>query len=295
MQKAIKISIILFLILNPILFSESYESFSYYPYELSWYSDGSQLLGLTVLGLYSFTALADEYDHSSGAEQQDLHSNDYFQLNQINGFDRFFWQPYNSSLNSVSNFLVFFAVGAGGVGTIMAPTLSLSQRVITFGMYSEVILWILDIQFLIKYLSPRYRPYNYDENTPLELLNSENSWQSFPSGHTMYAFAGATFLHSLYNDLYPGQKKWPLIGAYSLAGTVAALRVASGKHFATDVMAGAAIGGAIGWIIPHLNSYFYKRRRNGPVSDSSALLDSIRLVPISGSAGFPSVGLLISY
>ena len=39
---------------------------------------------------------------------------------------------------------------------------------------------------------------------------------------------------------------------YALAATTGALRVAAHKHFPTDVLAGAALGSAIGWFVPQL-------------------------------------------
>ena len=42
-------------------------------------------------------------------------------------------------------------------------------------------------------------------------------------------------------------------GAVLIPATAAYLRVQSGKHFPTDVMAGYAVGAAIGWLVPHLH------------------------------------------
>ena len=40
---------------------------------------------------------------------------------------------------------------------------------------------------------------------------------------------------------------------YAGAVGVAALRVAAGKHFPTDVVAGAALGSAVGWLVPTIH------------------------------------------
>lgn len=61
---------------------------------------------------------------------------------------------------------------------------------------------------------------------------------SFPSGHTAQAFVAATFLHKELGDesvLYS-------IAGYSLATTIGLFRMANNKHWASDVLAGAAIG-----------------------------------------------------
>lgn len=57
---------------------------------------------------------------------------------------------------------------------------------------------------------------------------------SFPSGHTITAFAVAVSLSPYYPDFAPA--------LYFLAASIAASRILLGMHFLSDVMAGAAIG-----------------------------------------------------
>jgi hypothetical protein len=57
---------------------------------------------------------------------------------------------------------------------------------------------------------------------------------SFPSGHTMGAFAGASFIDRRYGRMFG-------IPAYALAGLTGYSRVKSDWHFADDVVAGASI------------------------------------------------------
>ena len=62
---------------------------------------------------------------------------------------------------------------------------------------------------------------------------------SYPSGHTATSFMCATMLHKEY-----GQTVSPWIGAagYGIAATTGIFRVASNRHWCSDVMCGAAIG-----------------------------------------------------
>jgi len=59
--------------------------------------------------------------------------------------------------------------------------------------------------------------------------------QSFPSGHSASAFAGAAFLQRRYGWSYG-------VPAYAAATFVAWSRVESKRHYASDVIAGGAIG-----------------------------------------------------
>ena len=64
---------------------------------------------------------------------------------------------------------------------------------------------------------------------------------AFPSGHTAYAFAGATLLGNRYPKL-----RIPL---YIGAGLVGLTRIYLGRHYASDVIAGAAVGTITGALI----------------------------------------------
>ncbi|MDR2232187.1 MAG: phosphatase PAP2 family protein [Tannerella sp.] len=62
--------------------------------------------------------------------------------------------------------------------------------------------------------------------------------QSFPSGHTAFAFTGAHILYKEYKDLSP----WIGIAGYATATTVGAMRILNRKHRLSDVVAGAGVG-----------------------------------------------------
>jgi undecaprenyl-diphosphatase len=67
---------------------------------------------------------------------------------------------------------------------------------------------------------------------------------SFPSGHTITAFAVAVSLSIFYPELS--------VGLLFCAVSVAISRVMLGMHFLTDVLAGALLGSALAYVSDHL-------------------------------------------
>lgn len=101
----------------------------------------------------------------------------------------------------------------------------------------------------------RIRPWAYNEDVPLENKKGKDIKKSFFSGHTSTSFAGAIFFAKVFNDFYPDSQWKPYVwgGSIALASTVGYLRVRAGRHFPTDVLVGALVGGAIGYFVPELH------------------------------------------
>jgi len=85
-----------------------------------------------------------------------------------------------------------------------------------------------------------------------------SSNNSFPSGHTATAFAGAEFMYQEYKD----QSVWYGIAAYGVAAGTGVFRMYNNRHWLTDVVAGAGIGilstKAAYWIYPYLQHKVFK-------------------------------------
>lgn len=77
----------------------------------------------------------------------------------------------------------------------------------------------------IKYTVARQRPDGSARN-------------SFPSGHTATSFMAAAMLHEEYGWRSP----WFSFGGYAIAAATGVSRIINNRHWATDVIAGAAIG-----------------------------------------------------
>mgnify|MGYP002381913161 CR=1 FL=1 len=83
----------------------------------------------------------------------------------------------------------------------------------------------------------RPRPCAISKNCWADLLPPDQF--SFPSGHSITAFAVATSLGMFYPDL--------MIGVMFCAFSVALSRIMLGMHFLSDVIAGSLIGAALGY------------------------------------------------
>lgn len=93
------------------------------------------------------------------------------------------------------------------------------------------------------------------KHTVSEWRPDDTDTRSFPSGHSMFAFAGANTLRHEYGHLSP----WVSIGGYGLAAFVAADRIRQDRHFTHDVLAGAAIGTLSSELCYYLKSKLIKQ------------------------------------
>lgn len=156
--------------------------------------------------------------------------------------------PYNGSLDLVSDITQYAAFLLPGALLFLAP----EQDPVTLGfLYAESVLFSYGMKNILKSLISRARPYCYYAFSGDE----REDYRSFPSGHTVMAFTGAGFLTTSLLILNP-DSPWalPLAGvSIALATVTSVLRVASGNHYITDVLAGAALGSLSGVIIPLLH------------------------------------------
>src|SRR6266540_4257732 len=106
--------------------------------------------------------------------------------------------------------------------------------------------WSFAASDWLKVLAHRNRPVLYTAGAPAAASDPDTR-RSFPSGHAAVAFAAATsYAVMAARERLPHRTRNTVL-LYTGAVGVAALRVAGGKHFPTDVAGGAALGVAIGW------------------------------------------------
>ena len=122
-------------------------------------------------------------------------------------------------------------------------------------MWGETMLLQSGLNELVKGLSNRTRPYVYDEHTPLNKKTTSDARASFYSGHTSTTAAMSFFTAKVFSD-YLEDRRTRIIfwgTAVTLPVAVGVLRVESGRHFPSDVIAGYITGAAIGYLVPELH------------------------------------------
>lgn len=97
-----------------------------------------------------------------------------------------------------------------------------------------------------------------------ETVDLGDGGASFPSGHTTQAFAVATVIASHYDSL------WIKGAAYAIAGLVGLSRMQENAHYASDVLAGALIGAAVGNAIVRIHDERRFRISAAPAVDPNS-------------------------
>lgn len=175
------------------------------------------------------------------------------QKSKINRFDRSATYNFSESSNKLSDYLVY--------SSIIMPSFLLCNSNIKSDaknlgvMYLENCLLAMAVTDLIKSRVSRKRPFVYNPEVEISLKKKHIATRSFISGHTTMAFSSATFLSKVYCDYFPRSNKRKVVvgGSLLLASTVGYLRYDAGYHFPTDIIAGAAVGSFIGYIVPEIH------------------------------------------
>jgi membrane-associated phospholipid phosphatase len=106
----------------------------------------------------------------------------------------------------------------------------------------------------LKHVFHRPRPYaHFCSAADADEMNAHDSRLSFYSGHTSTAFAGAFAAWEIARRRGYRNRREILWTGVGLATATGALRTLADRHYLTDVLTGAAVGGVVGWLIPHLH------------------------------------------
>ena len=180
----------------------------------------------------------------------------------VNSFDEQFIYPYNETISLVSDITSALTMIAPATFAFVAPSSDWLEIGLT---YAPTVLASYGVRTVLKETIQRPRPYQHPDHS--DLSPDASDWdKSFPSGHTLMAFSSAAFTQTVFSLKYPDSPYKTAITAttWALAATTAVLRVASGNHFVTDVVAGAAIGSLLGFAGPYLTHLIFKGKDNAP-------------------------------
>lgn len=175
---------------------------------------------------------------------------------EVNNFDQLIMNPYSKSLDYLGTGFEALTLFTPAV-LFAAP----SQDYWKIGLeYAVTIAFAYGTKELAKLCVSRPRPYMYFDNVPQNKIDDGDWDDSFFSGHATLSFAAAGFTTFMFCQYFPDSPwKIPVISAsYLLAATTAGLRLFSGNHFFTDVLCGAVVGSAIGYLVPYVNSLWWK-------------------------------------
>jgi membrane-associated phospholipid phosphatase len=211
----------------------------------------------SVVGLTGFL-LERKVEPLTPAEISMLNSKD------VNSFDRSACNNYNSYLADISDICIYTLISAPAL-------LFLSSDIRNdFGtvsaMYLETMAFMYALPSVLKGSVTRCRPFVYNSTAPLDKKLEADAVKSYFSGHTTVAFSSAVFISTVFSDFYPDSKfkNWVWGGSLVAAATIGYLRYAAGKHYPTDIIKGALVGSAIGYLIPAIHKVKKNEKINTP-------------------------------
>lgn len=148
---------------------------------------------------------------------------------------------------------------------IIAPALYVVGRVshhehaADLGLHAgEALIVALGTSYLIKGIAGRARPYAVSDTNPYNFafgrgFTRGEDYTSFPSNHATAAFAMAAATTAETSRWWPGSARYMAPLLYGGATVVGLSRMYDDKHWASDVVFGAAVGTFSGWKVVRFN------------------------------------------
>lgn len=180
--------------------------------------------------------------------------------------DKFIWidrAAVNQTPSKSAGSLSTLGLGAAAAFAILDPVMTgfreqnVQSGLVDAIMYSESAALTLALTNVVKMAVRRPRPQAYiDAQAHPGVANtSTDSALSFFSGHaSMVGALGGTATYLAFARSKSLVRPWLTLAlATSLTAFVSVERVRAGKHFPTDVIAGAFAGAGIGVVVPHLH------------------------------------------
>lgn len=167
---------------------------------------------------------------------------------------------YDEDLSTVSDVTLGLTALAPSLFVLSAPP---SDYLAIGTSYAGTMVVAYATRSVLKHTIERARPYVGEIDRPAD---TSEDYESFPSGHALMAFSAAAYTQTLQALWYPDSKAMKAVSyaTWGLAATTATLRVLSGNHHLGDVLAGAAIGSAIGFLGPYLTNRLLAHDEHAP-------------------------------
>jgi len=168
------------------------------------------------------------------------------------GIDR--WAVGHSSSFAGTGSNVMLA-GVGGLTAYLTThDLSAAQARGNLAVLANSIGWTAASTQWLKVLVRRKRPVLYTSSAVAAAASPDNQ-RSFPSSHTSVAFSIASAYLVMGQREHLSHHTRNVLLLFAGAAGVGALRVASGSHFPTDVLGGAALGTGVGALVAVLHPH----------------------------------------
>jgi membrane-associated phospholipid phosphatase len=171
----------------------------------------------------------------------------------VNAFDRVAAGNYNPTVGTVADATTV------GIDLLALSAVALAEgfpnAAVDGTVVIESVMVANSMAILMNFAMQRPRPRVYGDAAPLDERTGGLAAMSSFSGHTANAFAAtlATF-QVLRRVASPGVAYTALGVGLTLSTFVGVSRVVSGSHFPSDVLAGAAVGASVGWLVPALHA-----------------------------------------
>lgn len=230
------------------------------PYRVNWPIYGG-IAGIS--GLFYF--LSPESEPLTQQELDDLNKED------INQLDRGVTAYFSPSLAKQSDVFLYGSFLLGGIVPLAFPALAKSDNKVivesakVFGMYAGSFLLCYTGTKIVKNTVLRTRPYVYNAEATYD-KHEPDARYSFFSGHSSHTAFNTFFAAKVFSDYFPDSRYKAVVwtAAAIIPAYTAALRVAAGEHFYTDVIAGYGYGALCGIIVPYVFSS--KRKYNNKLT-----------------------------
>ncbi|WP_170110760.1 phosphatase PAP2 family protein [Flavilitoribacter nigricans] len=180
-------------------------------------------------------------------------------IREINSFDRIATEMSSPTADKWSDYTLYASLGISGTLLLGRETRRDFLKISV--LFMEVMAISNGLTQISKSIFQRPRPYVFDEHwDPIRILSS-NDRAAFVSGHTSESAAGTFFFARVFSDYYPDSKLKPFIWGLSIGmpALTGYLRIRSGNHYPTDVIAGYVLGAAVGYLVPTLHKKVFRR------------------------------------